>query len=79
MTEKWVITFPSVYHAYRAKDLLEQHQIPAVLIPIPRQLTGSCEGLAVTLAEKQVVQAVALLDLHQVQMVKRGIQVPGLL
>jgi uncharacterized SAM-binding protein YcdF (DUF218 family) len=73
--EKYVITFASVYHAFRAKAILKEQDITAELIPIPRNLSGSCEGLAIRLDEQIVEQAVNLLHIAGVVMLKRGIRV----
>lgn len=75
MADSWVITFPSVYHAYRAEKLLAQQNIPVQLIPVPRELTGGCEGLAASLAQEHVTQAVAFLEARMVMMVKKGIRI----
>lgn len=73
---KAVITFSSVYHAFRAKRLLESAQIAVELIPIPRQLSGSCEGLAAKLEQDAMQQAVELLQEKKIEMVKTNIPLP---
>ncbi len=71
----WVITFLSVFHALRAEKILKREGIGAKLIPIPRQLSGSCEGLAAQLAEQDVKRAVEILTAHGVEMVRQGVEV----
>lgn len=73
--EIWVITFPAVFHALRAEKVLQGEQIEVKLIPIPRELSGSCEGLAAELAEVDIDRAVALLVSSGVEMVRRGVKV----
>ena len=55
----WVITFPSVYQAYRAEKLLLQAGLPGKLIAVPRQLSGSCEGLAMRLDSEETARQAA--------------------
>ncbi len=74
MVDIWVITFPSVYHAYRAEKLLKQHDIMVELIPVPRQLTGGCEGLAAQIEESWIAKAVEILEANRIMMVKKGIK-----
>lgn len=69
-----IITFPSVYHAFRAKKILTEHGIDTQLIPIPRQLSASCEGLAACLDETYALQAVEILETKQVAMLQKGIK-----
>lgn len=71
----WVITFPSVAHAFRAKNLLEQHALPTKLIPIPRSLSSSCEGLAAQIEERHVTSAVELLTSNNITMLCKGIKI----
>lgn len=73
----WVITFPSVHNALRAEKVLAAAGIAAALIPIPRELSGSCEGLAARLAEADVGGAVASLAAAGVPMVRQGIRIKG--
>lgn len=68
----WVITFPSVFQALRAEKMLKAQGFAVELIPIPRQMSGTCEGLAAKLAEADVESAVQLLDRNGVPMVKKG-------
>ncbi len=81
MTDKaadfWVITFPSVHHALRAEKVLAAAGIATTLIPIPRELGGSCEGLAARLAEGDVAAAAAVLTAAGVPMVKQGVRIKG--
>lgn len=53
----WVITFPSVYQAYRAETLLRREGPPGRLVAVPRQLSGSCEGLALRFETPQEAAA----------------------
>ncbi|HMM22509.1 MAG TPA: DUF3343 domain-containing protein [Selenomonadales bacterium] len=73
--EFWVITFPSIFHALRGEKLLAASRIPAKLIAVPRELTGSCEGLAARLEGEEVARAVAVLRENGVQMVKEGVKI----
>lgn len=70
-----VITFPSVYHAFRAKKILKEQAIPAELIPIPRELSDSCEGLAVKINRQYMDQAIALLGSRGVVMLQKGVEI----
>lgn len=74
--EKSIITFPSVYHAFRGKKILTEHGIRVELIPIPRELSAACEGLAACLDEAFVLQAVDILETKNVVMLKKGIKYP---
>jgi hypothetical protein len=70
-----VITFPSVYHAFRAKRILKEQGIIAELIPIPRELSGSCEGLAARVDEDSMDKAVEVLGAKGVAMLKKGFRI----
>lgn len=70
-----VITFPSVYHAFRAKKLLKEQGILADLIPVPRELTDSCEGLAARVDEECMAKAVEILGTKGVVMLKKGVKI----
>lgn len=72
--EKIIITFQSVHHAFGAKKILEQDGIAVKLIPVPRQLSGSCEGLAASFDENLLSKALALLDANGIIVLKRGIK-----
>ena len=72
--EQSIITFPSVYHAFRARKILKEHDIYVELIPIPRELSAACEGLAACLDESLVVEAVNILESKNVVMLKKGIK-----
>ena len=72
--ETRVITFPSVFHAMKAEKILKNQGVPVNLIPIPRELSGSCEGLAAKLATQDVEKALALLDAVGIEMIQRGIK-----
>ena len=74
--EQGIITFPSVYHAFRGKKILTEHGIHVELIPIPRELSAACEGLAALLNESYISQAVDLLETKNVVMLKKGIKYP---
>jgi len=71
-----IITFQSVYHAFRAKKILADNGIEVILIPVPRQLSGSCEGLAASFSNEEVCKrAIAELDAKGIDMLKRGIKI----
>lgn len=72
---RWLITFPSVYHAFRAERLLKQQQLFVEMVPVPRSLSGSCEGMAAEIAAPQMQQAVELLKAKEVEMRHEGIKV----
>ena len=67
-----IITFPSVWHAFRAEKILKGASLTCALIPVPRELSSSCQGLAAKIAEADLERALALLDAEKVQMEKRG-------
>ncbi|HWR06112.1 DUF3343 domain-containing protein [Sporomusa sp.] len=69
-----IITFPSVYHAFRAKKILKEHGITAELIPVPRELSASCEGLAAQVAEQEVDKAVEVLGAKGIAMLQKGVK-----
>lgn len=71
----WVITFPSVHNALRAEKVLKAAGIAVALIPVPRELSGSCEGLAARLAGADVAGAAAALTAAGVTMVKPGVRI----
>lgn len=73
--DMWVITFLSVTHALRAEKLLKNAKISITLIPIPRELSGPCEGLAAQLQEEDIDQAVSFLEKNGIEMVRRGVKV----
>lgn len=75
--EYWVITFPSVFSAYRAEKVLKAAGIAAELIPVPRELSGCCEGLAARLAGADVAGAAAALRAAGVPMVREGERIAG--
>lgn len=70
-----VITFHSVAQAFRAEKILRLQGIVVKLIPIPRSLSGSCEGLAASIAENDAEKAVAILTEQSVEMLQKGIRV----
>lgn len=70
-----IITFPSVWHAFRAEKILKAAEVPCMLIPVPRELSSSCQGLAAKLDESLLDRALALLDAQQVLMEKRGVAI----
>lgn len=69
-----VITFPSVYHAFRAKKILKEYSITAELVPVPRELSASCEGLAAQIAEQDVDRAVEVLGAKGIVMLQKGVK-----
>ncbi|SDE86333.1 DUF3343 domain-containing protein [Sporomusa acidovorans] len=69
-----VITFPSVYHAFRAKKLLKEQGINVELVPIPRELSASCEGLAAQVREEDVDRAVEFLGAKGIVMLQKGVK-----
>ena len=69
-----IITFPSVWHAFRAEKVLKGAGVTCALIPVPRELSSSCQGLAAKIAEADLAQALELLDTEKVQMEKRGVK-----
>ncbi len=70
-----IITFPSVWHAFRAEKILKAAGIACSMIPVPRELSSSCQGLAAKIEMTALAQALDLLDEQQVQMEKRGVTV----
>ncbi len=70
-----IITFPSVWHAFRAEKILKAAEVPCTLIPVPRELSSSCQGLAAKLEESWLDRALELLDAQQVLMEKRGVAI----
>ena len=76
MTDEFrIITFPSVWHAFRAEKALKTAQISCRLIPIPRELSSSCQGLAAELLLNDLDQSLALLDEQQILTEKRGVKI----
>ena len=69
-----IITFPSVWHAFRAEKVLKTAGLACALIPVPRELSSSCQGLAAKIAESDLERALALLDAEKVLMEKRGVK-----
>ena len=68
-----IITFPSVWHAFRAEKILKAAGVSCLLIPVPRELSSSCQGLAAKVTESSLPQALEILDAQQVLMEKRGV------
>ena len=68
-----IITFPSVWHAFRVEKLLKAAGIGCTMIPVPRELSSSCQGLAAKIEACSLEQALLVLDEQQVQMEKRGV------
>lgn len=66
-----IITFPSVYHAFRARSILLENGIDIELISIPRQLSGSCEGLAARIDNSKADYAESLLNSAGVVIMKK--------
>ena len=73
--ELYVITFPSVYHAFRAKKVLKEQGIEVELIPVPRELSESCDGLAARIASASVERAVTVLGDKGIVMLQKGVKV----
>lgn len=73
-----IITFPSVWHAFRAEKILKEAGVSCALIPVPRELSSSCQGLAAKVAESTLDKALELLDAQQVLIEKRGVKVSKL-
>lgn len=69
-----IITFPSVWHAFRAEKVLKTAGVTCALIPVPRELSSSCQGLAAKIIETDLDRALALLDAEKVQIEKRGVK-----
>ena len=69
-----IITFPSVWHAFRAEKILKEAGLICALIPVPRELSSSCQGLAAKVNESILDKALELLDAQQVLMEKRGVK-----
>jgi hypothetical protein len=69
-----IITFPSVWHAFRAEKILKAASVPCDLIPVPRELSSSCQGLAAKVSDTVLDKALELLDAQQVLMEKRGVK-----
>ena len=70
-----IITFPSVWHAFRAEKILKAAGVPCDLIPVPRELSSSCQGLAAKITDSVLDKALELLDAQQVLMEKRGAKI----
>lgn len=68
-------TFLSVTHALRAEKILKNKKINVTLIPIPRELSGPCEGLAAQLQEEEIDQAIVFLKENGIEMVQPGVKV----
>ena len=73
-----ILTFPSVWHAFRAEKLLKAAELFCTLVPVPRELSSSCQGLAAKINESDLVQILQLLDSNNVLLEKRGVKIPGL-
>lgn len=76
MTEELrIITFPSVWHAFRAEKALKAAQVACRLIPVPRELSSSCQGLAAELALAELEKSLTILDEQQILTEKRGVRI----
>ena len=64
-TLEGVITFFGSHHAIRAEGLLTRHEITAVLIPGPREISPNC-GVAVRFDYNRREEVRALLQEHMV-------------
>ena len=73
-----MITFPSIYHAFRAEKLLKAENIKFKLIPVPRELSAACDGLAAQIEKADLQQAVSLLSKHNVIMLKPGVEIAAI-
>jgi hypothetical protein len=73
--QRWLITFPSIYHAFRAEKLLEKNEITVKMVAVPLSLSGSCDGLAAEVDFAQLQAAVQLLADNQVIMLQKGIKI----
>lgn len=71
-----ILTFPSVWHAFRAEKLLKAAEFSCTLIPIPRELSSSCQGLAAKISKSDLQQILSLLDSHKILLEKRGVEIP---
>ena len=77
-----IITFPSVWHAFRAEKILKAAELSCTLIPVPRELSSSCQGLAAKVDESHLNRVLELLDAQQVLTEMRALLFglrPGLL
>ena len=68
-----IITFPSVWHAFRAEKVLKTAGIDFSLIPVPRELSSSCQGLAARVGVADIETVLDLLDAEKISMEKRGV------
>ena len=64
-TLEGVITFFGSHHAIRAEGLLKRHEITAVLIPGPREISPNC-GVAVRFVFNRKEEVSRLLHEHMV-------------
>lgn len=73
-----VLTFPSVWHAFRAEKLLKTAALSCTLIPVPREMSSSCQGLAAKINEADLPVILDLLDSNKVLLEKRGVKISGM-
>lgn len=58
--QDYVAIFHSIHRVLRAEQLLKQHQMAFLLIPVPRKLTSDC-GLALRIAPTELPAVFAVL------------------
>jgi hypothetical protein len=61
-----LISFFASYHAIRADTIMKRHQLPARLVPGPRELSPNC-GVALRFQYADRDTALSLLASHHVQ------------
>ncbi|MCM2265055.1 MAG: DUF3343 domain-containing protein [Desulfuromonadales bacterium] len=58
--QDYVAIFHSIHRVLRAEQLLKQHRLVFLLIPVPRRLTSDC-GLALRIAPENLAAVYAVL------------------
>jgi hypothetical protein len=56
-----VISFPSSHHAFQAEKAFQEAHLPALLIPLPREISADC-GVALLISPDLQEQAEVLLS-----------------
>ena len=56
-----VISFPSSHHAFQAEKAFQEANLPALLIPLPREISADC-GVALLISPNLQEQAELLLS-----------------
>lgn len=57
MTFNCYITFPTIYYAIRAENVLKKHAYPFKMVPVPRMISSSCgTALSCPCAELKVIK-----------------------